>query len=370
MRLASNRGLYSVRSWRLIGLAIRSAVAMGLNLRSEADEIGQVSKETRYRVWWALFTLDTMLCVMKGRPPSITDKFCTTPLPIPYREEDFGTERIAQLITNQVIRTALMESLLSSKKAIACRSEGLKDHTVASFGLRTGKKETKPAAQSITEPLIPNISLYFLYTVDLAFLTREAIQTLYAPGVSRRPWLEMETTISGLSNTADSWLSCLPAEFQFKNPVPIRPFAPQRTSLAFSFYATKILISQPCLRHLAYQRPGTGSLGALCDTMAAMCVKIARQMLELLPDEADTAWLYTISPWWCIPHYIMQPTTILLVELFTRTQPRTPKAASLVKEIQKAIRWLREMSTKDPSSRRAFLICTDILSRHGSKFAI
>jgi hypothetical protein len=64
----------------------------------------------------------------------------------------------------------------------------------------------------------------------------------------------------------------------------------------------------------------------------------------------------------------MQSMTILLVELFTRTHLGTPKATFLVQGVQKATRWLREMSAKDPSSQRAWLVCIDILSRHGSKF--
>lgn len=74
---------------------------MGLNLRSDSDSIAHFSKETRYRVWWALFVLDTVLCVMTGRPPSSDEVFCTTPLPIPYREEDFWDEEVVQLIADR-----------------------------------------------------------------------------------------------------------------------------------------------------------------------------------------------------------------------------------------------------------------------------
>ncbi|KAJ5179865.1 hypothetical protein N7492_003075 [Penicillium capsulatum] len=101
------------RSWRVIGTAMRSAVAMGLNLRSESDRIAHVSKETRYRVWWALFSLDTVLCVMTGRPPTTSEVFCTTPLPVPYREEDYWDENVMSVISDQDLRTALATALLS-----------------------------------------------------------------------------------------------------------------------------------------------------------------------------------------------------------------------------------------------------------------
>lgn len=94
------------RSWRICGISVRSAVTMGLNLRNESNSIGHISKETRYRVWWSLYTLDTSLCAMTGRPPSSNVEFCTTPLPVPFMEEQFRDETIAQLITDHEVRNA------------------------------------------------------------------------------------------------------------------------------------------------------------------------------------------------------------------------------------------------------------------------
>jgi hypothetical protein len=314
--------------------------------------------------------LDTVLCVMKGRPPTINDTFCTTPLPIPYREGDFTAESIVQLIADQTPRNKLIGSLLPLKEDTSSGSETSTDHPPASLGsTKCEEKEIKQVAQFKTDAHATNIPFYFLYAVDLTIIMRETIKTLYAPGAATQSWLEMETTISNLKHAADSWLSCLPEEFHFNKSDSGRPFAPQRTSLAFLFYATKLLISQPCHSRLAYEAPSTAFPRALCDNVAAICVQVAGQIVELLPNKPEISWIYTVSPWWCVLHYVMQSTTILLVELFTHTQPRTPKATVLMKNIQKAILWLREMSKNDPSSQRAWLLCMDIISRHGSKFA-
>lgn len=336
-------------------------MAMGLNLRSDTDSIAHLSKETRYRVWWALFLLDTVLSVMTGRPPCTSAVFFTTPLPVPYREEDFLDETVVRLITDQSIRNTLMESLLTSNDAT----------TMSSEGLPSGKQpKTEPGQQPMTDVPDPNTSLYFLYVVDLAFLMREAIESLYAPGTSHRSWMEMETAIHNFNNNADNWLARLPAEFHFTDLDSPSQFARQRASLGFRFYTTKLVITQPCLRRLAYRRPGAGSPDLVSDAMATICVQSARQMIDLLPDTPDASWLYRIAPWWCVLHYMMQSTTVLLVEMFTRTQPRTREAAQLVEKIEKAGSWLQAMSTKDDSSRRAWLVCRDLLSRHGSKFAL
>lgn len=155
---------------------------MGLNLRSESTAIGHLSKEIRYRVWWALFMLDTVLCVMTGRPPSTSQTFCSTPLPLPYTEEEFGDEHIMRLITDQQARNTFMTSLLSSDPGFTARED-------LANRIRFGQPESEEKqVEHAAQGLAPNISLYFLYAVDLAFLTREAVDTLYAPRATRRTW--------------------------------------------------------------------------------------------------------------------------------------------------------------------------------------
>ncbi|KAJ6027939.1 hypothetical protein N7540_003515 [Penicillium herquei] len=344
------------RSWRIVGIAIQSAVAMGLNLRNETHSITELSKEIRYRLWWTLFALDTMLCEIIGRPPSIGVTFCSTPLPIPYKEEDFGTERVRQIITDQGIRDALMTALLSRNDATPDTSD-------------TSTKDTlKPPTiyQTTTAEFpTPNISLYFLYAVDWAFLTREVIQTLYAPGAAKRSWPEIEAAIVHFNNTADNWLARLPAEFHFTKQGILLTFARQRASLGFQFYTIKLLLSQPCLRRLAYPISSAGPFSVQCGVMAKMCVQMACEMLSLLPDKPSTSWLHKISPWWCVLHHIMQATTVLLIELFRRNQPKCPEATDLIPSLEKAMCWLRKISVNDPSSQQAWLVCMDIISQHG-----
>ncbi|KAJ5703695.1 hypothetical protein N7493_011620 [Penicillium malachiteum] len=359
------------RSWRMIGIAIRSAVAMGLNLRSESDDVLPVSRESRYRVWWALFMLDTLLCVMIGRPPSTGDNFCTTPLPIPFLEEDFENEEVKQLIMDYSIRQNLLKPLVTQLHHSPLPShQVINSPSSASFLAPAKEKQPAQAASVYTQNITPNISLYFLYAVDLTILMREAIETLYAPGATRRSWLEMESAISTFNNTADNWLSHLPAEFQFTKIDSDQPFALHGVSLSFQYYTTKLVITQPCLRRLAYQPAGDSSSRSICNTMASMCVQVARDMLSILPDETNILLLYQVSPWWAILHYMMQSTTVLLIQLFMRTEPGTVEAAGLMKDIQKAIQWLGEMATRDASAQRAQSVCMDILSQHGQKFAM
>ena len=199
---------------------------------------------------------------------------------------------------------------------------------------------------------------------------RESVDTLYAPKAARKSWREIETEISTLNSKADAWLSKLPDVFRFTGAQGKHPFERQISSLAFRYYSTKIIITQPCLRQVALQGRGAPSLGSFCESMTDQCVDIAINMLGLLPDQADSAWLYCISPWWCILHYLMQSMTVLLTELFIRARPGTPQHRMVQENIDRAIHWLREMSAKDPCSQRAWLVCNNLFSHYAPELGL
>lgn len=349
------------RSWRLCGLSMRSAVTMGLNLRSESNSIAPISKETRYRVWWSLYILDSLLCVMTGRPPSSSDDFRTTPLPLPFREEDFLEERVALLIEDHDARNVFMETLL-------CRGPGKSTMEGATTPDTMGHPLTHLGRQceqlvfTAMESLTPNISLYFLYLVDLALIMRESIDTIYAPGAARKSWREIETAIAVLDGKVDAWHSRLSPAYHFTQGTP--GLEQQRTSLAFHFYSTKLLISQPCLNRLTRHGPGAETSGSFCDTMADVCVNAAGQMIGLFPELPDPTWVYHVSPWWCILHFLTQPLTVLLIELLLRSKAETAKHQTVLGQVCKVTRWLSQLSTKDSYYQRAWLVCKGLYTQH------
>lgn len=229
-------------------------------------------------------------------------------------------------------------------------------------------KQCEQLAFSAMETLTPNISLYFLYFVELGLTMRESVDTLYAPGAARKSWREVEAAISALNNKADAWLSKLPKTFRFTGPSGNVDFERQISSLAFRYYSTKLIITQPCLRHAALQG-GTSSIGNFCDTMTDQCVDIATQILDLLPEPPDSSWLYHIAPWWCVLHYLMQAMTVLLTELLLRARPGTLQYRKVQEGVDKGNRWLYDMSARDPCSQRAWLVCNDLLARYSPELA-
>ena len=328
---------------------------MGLNLRIENETTGYVSREARYRLWWSLYVLDILICVMAGRPPSTALIYCSTPLPVPFKEEDFQNERVSRLIADLEARNLLMETLsIPSMK----RSQEMPRHR-STRSDRTAKKD-EIASMSL-EILTPNMSLFFVYLIDLVSLMQASIEELYAPAAVQKSDHEIELIISTLNDKADSWLSALPTPFHFIRGAP--EFERERCTLAFCFYMTKILITKPCLSRLVQQTPGAAPPEKFCASMAQACIDVADKMLHLLPDEPDPLWVYRVSPWWCAVHYLMQPTAVLLVEFF-RTKSGTDKHRRLLALLSKSISWLDKMSTTDSSAHRAWLVCRNLLTMH------
>ncbi|ORX60723.1 hypothetical protein DM01DRAFT_1332845 [Hesseltinella vesiculosa] len=69
--------------WLLGGLAVRLAQGLGLYRDCEDWDIPKEERETRKRVWWALYVTDRFLSASLGRPISIRDEDNDVPLPDP-----------------------------------------------------------------------------------------------------------------------------------------------------------------------------------------------------------------------------------------------------------------------------------------------
>lgn len=57
--------------WNLVGLMIRTAVSLGLQLNPDTLPLPAVEKEVRKRIWWGCFTIDRTLSMKFGRPPAL-----------------------------------------------------------------------------------------------------------------------------------------------------------------------------------------------------------------------------------------------------------------------------------------------------------
>ncbi|KAE8389573.1 fungal-specific transcription factor domain-containing protein [Aspergillus alliaceus] len=338
------------RSWRACGIAIRSSIAMGINLRSESKDTSNISKEIRYRVWWSLYTLENTLSIMTGRPTGTADRFCTTPLPIPFEEEQFHVQFVTRLLADFNFRAEYMRAFTATK------------HTPPSPPDSAAEKASGQSPASYLADIVPSTSLYFVYFVELTAIMRRAIDSLYSPGFARRPWLTVNAAMLDLVDDTDKWLSGLPEVFHFMHHQDAHQFERQRWSLAFRYYSVRITICRPSLCRSGRQERGSEPSTKLRKT-AELCIDSACQILDLLPDEPDIIWLNQVSPWWCVLHYLMQSVTVLLIELEYRGRASADNTVKINSLIEKALDWISALATDSVAAQRALKVCKGLYRR-------
>ncbi|RAK95392.1 CeGAL family transcription factor [Aspergillus ibericus CBS 121593] len=335
------------RAWKLCGSAVQGALGLGLHLRHMGEFTTDTSREARYRVWWSLYMIDHRLGMITGRPSCIDDNIHTTPLPVPFDESDFGKEEVII----QLKRLPRADPS-NSGGAASPRLDPQAKHLITT-------KITDTVA-------IPSCgSLYFLHLIRLTLIARKMKVKLYNPGVARSPLIGVELAIQSLTSDIESWLSALPKDYDFtsmQSSQATQSIIHQRISLALFFYSTKMGITRPCLRRLSSVNPD-GKFQDFCKRTAAECVESACHMLRLFPENLHAATLYKMSPWWCVLHFLMQATTILLLELAFGVQHVPEKVSMVSKAAEKAYEWLGILARTSMASEKARLLCDGFMRR-------
>ncbi|RAH46545.1 CeGAL family transcription factor [Aspergillus brunneoviolaceus CBS 621.78] len=334
------------RAWAFCGSAIRGSLGLGLHLRHLGDSTSNTSREIRCRVWWALYTLDLRLSVMTGRPSFIPDSLCTTPLPLPFDEQDFGREDVMRQLRRSIDGSPCPTEVLSTDQS------DLNAMSTVAEKLDSEEDRFSPCG-----------SLYFVHLVQLTMIAKESLTKIYTPSTVRSPWQSIEFAIHSLTHKLDTWLNNLPNEYDFtrtqSSHVSLET-SNQRLSLALLFYSTRMGITRPCLRRVESFSEGD-KMQEFSQEIAAECVESACHMLRLFPEELKAATLYTASPWWCLLHYLMQATAVLALELAFQAQHVPDKAPMVSKALNKAYEWLSLMSRTQKTPERARRLCDRLL---------
>jgi hypothetical protein len=191
---------------------------------------------------------------------------------------------------------------------------------------------------------------------------REAIEILYSPATAKKSGADIEQAMKSLNNTADNWFARLSATYRFTEAEVDSMLACQRTTLAFQYYSTKLVITQPALRsHTLSEDPPNPAY----NQMATVCTNAAAQMVDLLPNDPSITWLLNYTSWWTVLHYLTQSITVLITQLLYERKTRANQNTKSLERVQKALRWLTECSTRDPSYKRAWKNFASLLSFHG-----
>lgn len=356
------------RAWILNGIAIREAGALGMNMRNDSANLKDSLKEIRYRVWWALYTLEHRLCSMTGRVNCILDDHCTAPLPVPLEEEQFETVEGQYLLSKERQQGDRAPSSNQQSPSVLSTTPS-SDRSRSQTNVESRSPSTGNRGQDLewAKDIPPNSSLYFLHAVQLARLTQDIFHKLYNPSSIIGSWSDVQAKIKALDERLEHWYRRLPPAFVFRRKQRERGSYEARLALGFSFFGAKMAIHRPCLCRLDRKIPNQSNKSLDFNrTSALTCVEAAMELLRSIPDEPNAVGLIRVGPWWSILHFLVQATTILMLEISFRVNHMPEAADQVFKSGKKSIRWLHALGEENASAKRAWALCFPVF-RDSSK---
>ncbi|OJJ34399.1 hypothetical protein ASPWEDRAFT_42406 [Aspergillus wentii DTO 134E9] len=378
------------RASKISGVAFRSAISLGINLRFVDGHTHYAAKEARSRLWWSIYALEHLITATTGRVSCVGEGLGSVSAPLPFEEESFHKPEVQSLINDQSLRENRLKSTIFETE-----------------------QETKSNAEWLAT-CEPNPSLFFYYTIDLAVITQAVINQVYSIQGLRDRHFQLDQRIQKYSSKLDSWLSKIHTAYRFTS-VPNDPtndqfalppslstmpetqqYIRERVSLAIHYYSARITLCRPCLTHNHSHQPRSNcsSPSATSDhhqstrsrhrhDMALTCLRYACCLISILPNEPDPTWLIHVSPWWSLLHFLVQATTVCLLGFSNWPSPSTIapeeqqqqqqqpflhpppqlEVSTVVTQTKKALRWLHQMAGADAASRRAFILCNSFMRR-------
>ncbi|KAL4869719.1 fungal-specific transcription factor domain-containing protein [Aspergillus spectabilis] len=357
------------RASKFSSMALRAAISLGINLRFKDDNTPYSSKEARNRLWWSIFLLEHMLTSITGRLSGCGEELSAALLPIPFDEEESGRK------LNEIFRNPVSQQ--SSRLQLT---------------LYQTEDEASSTAAWIAK-CEPSSTLMFHCIVDLVIIAQTVINSVYSIQGLRETSGQVEARLQKHSRSMDTWLRKVPAPYRFTVSlkddnyyIPANAsYVRERITLAMYYYSARITLCRPCVSHTSaslQKARDPSSRSRFRALMTLCCLSASCSLLSILPDHPDAIWLTTVTPWWAILHFIMQATTALLIglsvrppsasELNTDQDPNLPNLSrdNMVRETQKAFRWLHHLAATSTAARRAFVLCDNFLRRMGPSLGI
>ncbi len=327
-----------------------------------------MSKEIRYRVWWALCSTERLLGVMTGRSMSVHDTDCSVPLPLPFDEESFFPPKVPN---SNNLPGAEMLRRWSSQESHDTENAASTPSSAHSGKMKTSPTDafnSPPQQQAFDQNVPPSHALYFLHHTKLSVLTSQILNRLYRVGTMSQSWAQVQNIISTHESKLERWRSALPSVFDFTTRQRDQQYHRQRISLGFFYYSTLTIICRPCLCRIDRKIPNqSGKAKNFNRATAVKCVHAARDMVDMLPNEPNAVGLYKVAPWWSLVHHLVQAATVLMLELSFRSDHLPTEVERILDCAKKAVSWLRSMVEEDLAAHRAWSMCDEMLRKVAPK---
>lgn len=193
--------------------------------------------------------------------------------------------------------------------------------------------------------------------IKMSSITQSVLEELYSVNPAASYWKDNRRTISSLMAQLNKWVKGLPPKLGFRGQESDPESHMERTTLGFQYYSAKISITVPCLRRINQRLENqTTASNAFDIRTAQMCVNAAKSITNLLPDEPAPKYMYWTGPTWSIVHFIMEALAVFLSEMAYDYVRVALEQEHLGPYVKKLMRWLHEMSLRNPVAEKALRV--------------
>jgi hypothetical protein len=304
-----------------VGLSIRYAQSRGLHLINDSPEVTDSEKEVEIRVWHATCSLERLLGFLTGRSIAIQDKHSSQRFPRPVQN---------QIVLEQLVGSSLRADLIP---------------WFASSTLITS----------------------FCASLELDQICSGVLSRLYSANTVNLSWAQVQKLIIQFNHRLGKWRSRLSSTLTMDETANLDTKAPipERMHLALRYFSISMLINRPCLcigHEDGSTLPAQSSESKHRDhNFAVRCVASTRALIKLLPDHPDIVNLYTVTPWWCVLHYVVQAGAVIILEISLRSVHIQRAAGNILQDAEKVLKCLKAMSRTSIPAFRAWTAISRLL---------
>ncbi|KAI8643543.1 fungal-specific transcription factor domain-containing protein [Parasitella parasitica] len=248
-----DRDSKSSACWQLGGFAIRMAQLLGLHRNCDNWEIPRNEKETRKRVWWALYITDRFQTAILGRPINLRDEDNNVPYP------DAGAD---------------IEEVMDAYEADRYKIQNC---------------QVFPRFPSLTTPYDttsngsnrPQIYELFIQFIKLSEILGRILTGLHSPkGRVYSSEHGSDGLITRLDFELTEWRYAFPTSLKSINLPDFNEdnghFAPATASVLLFYFSTLILLHQPFIQKTASRSSNTSQ--QICASAATRGMRIASRL--------------------------------------------------------------------------------------------
>ncbi|KAJ6036398.1 hypothetical protein N7540_000677 [Penicillium herquei] len=351
------------RAWKMIGTAARSGISLGLHLRVAHRRLDTQAIEARHKLWLSIFILESRLSVMTGRASVLGISVFSVPPPLASGETDHSATNTSKESEDQPTDKPHMTWTMDRQQ------------------------EKLQAQQKSLRMMEATKELYFFCLADLIIMSHDAFTRVYSIDFLQQGWEELQSCIDHYDGMMFEWRSGLPDSLGFEEMSWGPNLSTQdayRVSLAMHYYSSRILLTRPCItRKQGTEDDITGPVSRAKKYSEAACLSSALALISIFPEQPSSFWFRCV-PWWNVLHFLVQATTILLINISmiqssrAQTSQSTPSDSSLSQfehspevansevvftAIRKALRWQSHLGQTDASARRALDLCSNCMRR-------